>query len=103
MKTEGKRLRTKLQRVAAWARQIRNRERLPVIWKIFCTKLQGHIRYYGVSFNGGSVRRFVLMATRILFKWLNRRSQRKSFNWEQFRRFLRRNPLPRVKVYHPLF
>lgn len=103
VKTQGRRLRAKLVRVSVWARTIRNRERLLVIWKLFCAKLEGHIRYYGVSFNYGAVSKFVLAATRILFKWLNRRSQRKSFNWDQFRRFLRRFPLPRVKVYHPLF
>ena len=38
-------------------------------------------------------------AVGILFKWLNRRSQRKSFTWEQFKRFIQRHPLPRVRVF----
>ena len=29
-----------------------------------------------------------------LFKWLNRRSQKKSFTWAQFNKLLHRNPLP---------
>jgi group II intron reverse transcriptase/maturase len=103
VKTQGRRLRAKLVRVAAWARQVRNRDRLPVIWKVFCTKLRGHLQYYGVSFNSAAVQKFVWMAVRILFKWLNRRSQRKSFTWQQFNRFIRLHPLPRVRVYHPLF
>ncbi len=82
---------------------MRNREKLPVLWRRFCIKLQGHIRYYGVSFNLAWVEKFVQLATRILFKWLNRRSQRKSFTWEQFNRFIQANPLPRRKVYHPFF
>lgn len=103
VKTQGTRLRTKLVRVAAWARQVRNQDRLPVIWQTFCTKLQGHIRYYGVSFNSATVQRFVWRATRILFKWMNRRSQRRSFSWEWFSWFRQLHPLPQVKVYHPLF
>ena len=62
---------------------MRNREKLPVLWRRFCIKLQGHIRYFGVSFNLAWVEKFIQLATRILFKWLNRRSQRKSFTWEQ--------------------
>jgi len=103
VKTSGKRLRSKLKRVNQWARQVRNRRRLAVIWKAFCVKLAGHIRYFGVSFNAKHLEKFLYQATRILFKWLNRRSQRKSFNWDQFNRFLRQFPLPRVKIYHPLY
>ncbi|MBT4504247.1 MAG: group II intron reverse transcriptase/maturase [Gemmatimonadetes bacterium] len=103
LKSQGKRFRAKLKRVNEWARQVRCQEKLPVIWRRFCTKLRGHIRYYGVSFNSDWVEKFIQIATRILFKWLNRRSQRKSFTWEQFNRFIRANPLPRTKVYHPLF
>ena len=42
-------------------------------------------------------------AVKTLFKWLNRRSQRKSFNWEKFSLFVEKNPLPKIKVYHPFF
>ena len=82
---------------------MRNRERLLVLWRRLCIKLQGHIRYYGVSFNVAWVQEFLRIATLMLFKWLNRLSQRKSFTWEQFSRFVQANPLPRAKVYHPLF
>ena len=103
VKTSGTRLRVKLKRVSLWARAVRSRYRLRKIWQIFCSKLRGHIQYYGVSFNSQAVQTFVHHATRILFKWLNRRSQRRSFNWEQFQLFLAANPLPRVTICHALF
>lgn len=103
VKTSGKRLRSKLKKVNQWARQVRNMARLPDIWKIFCAKLAGHIRYFGVSFNAKYIDKFLYQATRIMFKWLNRRSQRKSFNWDQFGRYMRLFPLPRVKIYHSLY
>lgn len=103
LKTEGKRLRAKLKRVNAWAREIRNRHPLLHIWKTFCAKLRGHIRYYGVSFNSTAVWQFVWQAVRILFRWLNRRSQRTSFTWERFLQFLQSHPHPAVKVHHSLF
>ena len=68
VKTSGTRLRTKLKRVSKWARAIRHRGRLPEIWAMFCSKLRGHIHYYGVSFNVAAVRTFVFRATRILYR-----------------------------------
>lgn len=103
VKTNGKRLRSKLKKVNDWAREIRNQKTLGEIWKTFCAKLRGHVQYYGVSFNSKSVSKFLTAAERILFKWLNRRSQRKSFNWDKFTLYTARNPLPKVKVYYRLF
>jgi len=103
LKSSGKRLREKLKRVTEWARKNRNRYRLKELWRMFCAKLRGHIQYYGVSYNAASLNKFIHAATRILFTWLNRRSQRKSFNWEKFSRFIKANPLPVIKIYHKFF
>lgn len=88
LKTSGKRFRSKLNRVKAWAKEIRNKKPLGEIWKIFCAKLRGHVQYYGVSFNFKMVAKFLHEARRIIFKWLNRRSQRKSFDWNKFDLFI---------------
>ena len=103
LKTNGKRFRSKLKRVNDWARQIRNRAPLRQIWKAFCAKLRGHIQYYGVTFNGKQVARFIQWTTRTMFKWLNRRSQRKSFDWKKFELFKEKFPLPAAKIYQRLF
>ena len=103
VKTSGKRLRSKLKRVTAWIRMMHSRRRLMAIWRVFCAKVRGHFRYYGVSFNTRALAVFVHQATRILYKWLNRRSQRRSFNWTTFAQFIAANPLPRPVIYHSLF
>jgi RNA-directed DNA polymerase len=103
LRTSGKRMRAKLKRVNAWARMVRNKYPLAEIWKRLYVKLQGHIQYYGVSNNCKYINKFLYRVTRIMFKWLNRRSQRKSFNWEKFERFVKQKPLPKVKVVHRLF
>ncbi|MCP3703802.1 MAG: group II intron reverse transcriptase/maturase, partial [Alteromonas sp.] len=103
VKSSGKRMRAKLTRVGVWAREAIHKYKLRELWRIFCAKLRGHIQYYAVSFNVKYVNRFLLTAKRIVFKWLNRRSQRSSFNWEQFNAFLLANPLPVVSVKHALF
>ncbi|WPY00052.1 Group II intron reverse transcriptase/maturase (plasmid) [Candidatus Megaera polyxenophila] len=102
VKSCGSRIRSKLKKVNDWCRGIRNKHKLPVIWKSFCSKLRGHIQYYGVSFNTRAVEIFIYQSVKIMFKWLNRRSQRKSFDWDKFSMFIERNPLPQVKIYHVL-
>ena len=96
-------MKAKLNRVKEWIKEIRSREPLQKIWKTFVAKLRGHINYYGVSHNAENVSKFVKEAKRIVFKWLNRRSQRKSFTWEAFDKYMKTHPLPTVKIIHRLF
>lgn len=103
VKTIGTRLRTKLKKVNAWARENRNKAPLKEIWEIFCVKLRGHIQYYGVSFNCRAVTIFRSQCIMIMFKWLNRRSQRKSFNWKQFELFMKKFPPPKAEIMHHLY
>ena len=103
VKTSGKRFRSKLKNVNEWGRKVRNKYPQAIIWKIFRQKLDGHIRYYGVSHNIKSVINFRDKARRILFKHLNRRSQRKSCNWEKFERYEKLFPLPKARIYQALF
>jgi hypothetical protein len=103
LKTMGKRMCAKLKRVTTWIKEVRNKYRLKEIWRMLILKLEGHIRYYGVSHNIRAINAFLQHAKDIVFKWLNRRSQRKSFNWEQFNLFIEANPLPKARVCHKLF
>jgi RNA-directed DNA polymerase len=103
VKTKGKTLRAKLKKVNIWAKEIRNKFTLNNIMKKAAVKLGGHIQYYGVSHNSRSVNIFTMEVTRILFKWLNRRSQRKSFTWEQFQKYLEKSKFPKARICHSLF
>ena len=103
LKTRAKTMRMKLKKINEWAKQIRHERPMKEIWKIFKAKLRGHIQYYGVSHNSDEVNTFLFTATEIIFKWLNRRSQRKSFTWEKFCQFMKTDPLPTGKIVHPLF
>lgn len=103
LKTRAKTMKSKLKKVKIWFKEVRNKLTLKEIWKIFCAKLRGHVQYYGVSHNLKSVENFLYEACRIAFKWLNRRSQRKSFTWKKFELFLGKFPLPKAKIMHRLF
>lgn len=102
-RTSAKRLRSKLGKVKQWMKTYRSRLRLNDLWRIFRQKIQGHIAYYAVSFNAARVSAFVDEATRIFFRWLNRRGGRRRMRWDQFQLFMARFPLPRVRIMHPLF
>lgn len=103
IKTNQKTFANKLKEITKWCKENRNRFRLAYLWKIFQSKIRGHINYYGVSHNGWKVGDFVTEATRIFFKWINRRSQKKSFSWEKFNLYVKNNPLPEVRIAHRLF
>ncbi len=64
--------------------------------------LQGHIVYFGVSGNSRSLRTYVYRVSRMLFKWLNSRSQRRSVNWARFGEVLKAW-LPPVRIKHNLY
>lgn len=103
LKTIGTRMRSKLKKVSEWARKSKNEAPLKDIWKTFCAKLRGHIRYYGVSFNYKAIIVFRNQCIRIMFKWINRRSQRKSFDWDRFSLFMKKFPPPKAEIIHHLF
>lgn len=46
--------------------------------------LQGHVEYYSASGNNRQIRTYAYRISRLLFKWLNRRSQRRSVSWNRF-------------------
>jgi hypothetical protein len=62
--------------------------------------LIGYYNYYCITDNLPTVNAFRLQVMRLLYKWLNRRSQKRSFTWEKFNLLVKRYtvPLPRVKV-----
>jgi len=63
-------------------------------------KLRGHFAYFGVTGNFEALSRLRDEVRRVWFKWLNRRSQKRSMNWEAYGRFLERFPLPRARIVH---
>ena len=97
-KTSKKKFRAKVQAVKTWLKETRH-EGLDVIMETMRKKLVGHYRYYGITDNSKMLGRFRYEVSRLLFKWLNRRSQRQSFNYESYNRFLGRHPLPEPRIY----
>jgi len=96
-RTSRKKLRNSLDRFTEWCRQKRH---WPIKdwFKELKPKLQGYYNYYGVSGNYASLQQFFGEAMQILRKWLNRRSQRKSYSWEGFRALIEHFQVPRPSI-----
>ena len=99
-KTARTRFRKKIKEMNEWLKNIRNLVGLKEWWKMLKQKLLGHYRYYGISGNMRAISEFNILTTRLAYKWINRRSQKKSFNYKQYYCFTRHNPLPKPKIYH---
>jgi group II intron reverse transcriptase/maturase len=99
-KTSSKRFRQKLKATNQWLRSVRNQVKLAEWWKVLGLKLVGHYRYYGMSGNLSALRKFSRETSKLAYKWINRRSQKKSFTFAQYCKFKKYNPLPEPKIYH---
>jgi hypothetical protein len=96
-RTSPKKQQAALRRIKEWIRRYRH---LPKR-KYFGTlkrKLQGHYNYYFIRGNSQSVWSFYKQVKYYVFKWLNRRSQRKSYNWKTFKLVLQWVGLPWPKL-----
>ncbi len=96
-RTSRKRLRSALARVTEWLKAQRH---LPVrqLVEALNTRLRGHYNYYGVIGNHASLRSYFHQVTRLLKKWLGRRSQKSRMNWEKFSVLLKRFPLEDARI-----
>ena len=92
-RTAPKKQRQAVRQVAEWC-QRRRHWRLDVLMERGRAKLRGYYNYFGVRGNAKSLADFFDRTIQLLFKWLNRRSQEKSYTWEAFKHLLHEFDLP---------
>jgi RNA-directed DNA polymerase len=96
-RTSRKRVRRSLAQVTEWMRSQRS-EPTKNVMSTLKRKLYGYWNYYGVQGNSRSLWDFHLQVKRIVLKWLNRRSQRRSYNWAQFMAVWKRFQIPKPRI-----
>ncbi len=96
-RTSRKKLRDSLRRFTEWCKESRHR-RLKVLFERLNAKLRGYYNYYGVCGNYASLAEFFGWAMRILKKWLDRRSQRRSYNWTGYKEVLKHFRVERPRI-----
>jgi len=68
-----------------WIKKERNSKKTGELLKMANAKLRGHYNYFGYWCNRNHLVRYYTEVLKSLFKWLNRRSQKKSFDFERFK------------------
>lgn len=96
-RTSRKKLRAAIERFSEWIKGCRS-QRIGEVLKTVAQKYRGHWSYYGIIGNSRSLWHYHWATGRSLFKWLNRRSQRRSFTWPSFSRLLERYRVPRPRI-----
>lgn len=99
-KTSSSKFRQKIKAMNEWLKNTRNLVRLEEWWDSLRVRLLGHYRYYGISGNTRELRKFSIQTAKLAYKWINRRSQKKSYTYKQYCDFKKFNPLPNPKIYH---
>lgn len=97
-KTSRKKFTKKCKEVHRLIRDMRTKP-LKAIIKKLNEILVGYYHYYGITDNIQSLSNFRYRMMKSLYKWLNRRSQKKSYNWEGFNDMLKVYPLATPKIY----
>ena len=72
----------------------------PALFAKLNRKLRGYWNYYGIRGNYDSLHDYFHHVRNILFKWLNRRSQRRSYNIAGYRALLKDFQLIRPRICH---
>lgn len=96
-KTSKKKLQQSARRFKEWCKENRDK-RIQRIITPLNRKLRGYYNYYGLIGNSKRLEEFYLIAMKTLYKWMNRRSQRKSYNWNEFNEMLKRYGVLRPRI-----
>jgi len=101
-KTSRKKLKIVLARMKEWIKMNRAIPTWDLVEKLR-SKMHGHYQYYGITDNSFAIDLFAYKVRKLLFKWLNRRSQKRSFTWEKFQKFLEKCELPKPRIKVSIF
>lgn len=103
VRTSQQRLQRSVRAMQSWLKTTRNKITIKEIWQNLDTKIHGHYQYYGVSGNFEGINSYYKQVRRLTFKWMNRRSQKRSWNWYKFSKMLVTFPLPRPKLTYAFY
>lgn len=103
LKSNAKRMRTKLLKISKWMKEKRTTLRATEYVKKLNRVLVGYYNYYAVKYNSRMIWEFRYRTVMLLFKWLNKRSQRRSYNWDEFNMLLSHCPIVKPVKYWDVY
>jgi RNA-directed DNA polymerase len=97
-RTSRKALARSLREFTEWARKSRAVLRKGEMLHRAKARVEGHLNYYAITDNSDKCSTYLHHVRRILFKWLNRKSQRRSYAWEGYLQALQRIGWPKPNI-----
>lgn len=97
-KTSRKKFGRSINDFTDWARKSRGVLSKGEMLRKAKTKVVGHLIYYAITDNSERCNSYIYHVTRILFKWLNRKSQRRSYTWEGYLQALKWVGWPKPRI-----
>ena len=97
-RTSRKKFAQSLREFTQWARKSRSVLRKGEMLRRAKARIEGHLNYYAVTDNLEKCSAYRHFATRILFKWLNRKSQRRTYTWKGYLQALIWVGWPRIYI-----
>ena len=101
-RTNRKKLGASLKRFTEWCQKSRCWMTKGQMLRWAKARIVGHLNYYAITDNSKRCGEYVYHATCILFKWLNRKSQRTSYRWEGYLQVLKWLKWPSARVRQDL-
>jgi len=97
-RTSRKKFKAALARMKEWLQRNMHVPKGPLL-EMLRVKLTGHCRYYGVTDNSGPIRQYIWETGKLLYRYLNRRSQKGGYTWDRFLCFLEKAKLPKPRIH----
>jgi group II intron reverse transcriptase/maturase len=97
-RTSRKKLGQSLSKFTRWAKKARHVLRKGEMLREARIRVMGHLGYYAITDNLRRCDTYVYHAMRILYKWLNRKSQRRAYTWKGFMQALAWVDWPNVRL-----
>ncbi|MFC1610699.1 group II intron reverse transcriptase/maturase [Myxococcota bacterium] len=83
-RTSRKKLGQSLRKLGDWVRRARCFLPKGELLREAARRITGHLNYYAITDNSEHCHQYVFYATRLVFKWINRKSQRRAYTWTGF-------------------
>jgi len=96
-RTAKKKLKNSIANITEWIKENRN-TKLSMFFKQLNAKLRGYYNYYGIIGNYFSMQLLFYQVILMLKKWLNRRSQKPSYNWQGFNDMLKHYKIQKPRI-----
>lgn len=97
-RTSRKKFGISIARFTDWAKRSRSVMTKGEMLRSARRRVVGYLNYYAITDNSEKCTAYLYHVTQILFKWLNRKSQRRSYTWKGYEQALRHVRWPKLRI-----